>query len=305
MTEEQAIQLSKDILHDNKMLYCMHKKPMTETCMCWGLEVPDSWLNEIDELSKKLEGMNAMVYQTHRVRIQADQVKIKFGTLRFYYTSVIDPPSFVKAYENAIDWIMSKIGRLDFKSKTVVDKEEYDEVIEEVIPPDRVEADKDLYSHVSNVDIIEQEDGKFIKKTTYHHYKQTHLEPTKHRLLHKIWKRRYIVRNFLRNLLRWKPSYSQKCVAEVLDSYAFKAVLETEEKCMHICEHCGKHIGDDWSPACITHGWVSYVCEDCAVKDGAVYSKDGKLWREGKLYVEKTTSSNSEEDNNIEEDNED
>ena len=72
MTDEQANKLRKDILNDNEMLYCMYKQPMTETCMCWGLEVPDSWLNEIDDMSKKLEGMNMMVYPIHHVRIQMD-----------------------------------------------------------------------------------------------------------------------------------------------------------------------------------------------------------------------------------------
>ena len=66
-------------------------KPMTETCMCWGLEVPRSWLPIIDELC---DAMTTCTY-TMGVRdyddviqfpqVVADQVKEKFNSLRFYY----------------------------------------------------------------------------------------------------------------------------------------------------------------------------------------------------------------------------
>ena len=186
MTDEQANKLRKDILNDNKMLYCMHKQPMTETCMCWGLAVPDVWLNEIDTLSKKLEGMNAMIYPLHKVRIQADQVKDKYATLHFYYSVVIDPPAWICAYENTVEWLMRKLNKLNFKYVTVVDREPYDEVVETDVPVDEVEQVKKSYENCSNVEILEKDDGKYVKKCSYHHYRQTHQEPTKHKWLHKI-----------------------------------------------------------------------------------------------------------------------
>lgn len=67
--------------------------PMTETCMCWGLEVGDGWYQIIDSLCNQIQ---------HRVdwkqeqkekygrgdgchQVVATQVKEKFGGLRFYY----------------------------------------------------------------------------------------------------------------------------------------------------------------------------------------------------------------------------
>jgi len=66
-------------------------KPMTETCMCWGLAVPEKWLPIIDELC------DAMTHCTYNVsyhgfegiikfpQVVAEQVKEKFNGLRFYY----------------------------------------------------------------------------------------------------------------------------------------------------------------------------------------------------------------------------
>ena len=296
MTNEQANKLREDILNDNKMLYCMHKHPMTETCMCWGLEVPDVWLNEIDSLSKKLEGMNAMAYQMHRVRIQADQVKDKFAQLRFYYSIIIDPPAWICAYERAVEWLMRKLNKLNFKYVTVIDREPYDEVVETDVPANEVEQVKKSYENCSNVEILEKDDGKYVKKCTYHHYRQMHQEPTKHKWLHKILRKKYIIKDFIRRLFRWKPTYKQECIREVMDSYAFKAVLEAEEKCMHICEHCGQHIGDEWSPTCTTVGWISYLCEECADKEERMYIKNGEKWCAGKKLEDKLMEKEDDKD---------
>lgn len=282
MIDEHIDKLRNEILHDNRILYCMHKRPMTETCMCWGLDVPDTWLNEVNSLSKKLEGMNVMAYPVHHVRIQADQVKDKWGLLHFYYDVVVDPPAWILMYENAVEWLMDKISKIDFKCKRVVDKEPYDEVVDVDVPADKVDAEKESCKHISNVEVIECDDGTFVRRTTYHHYERSHLEPTKHKWLYALWRRRYIVKSFMRDLFKWKPTHSQKCVGELLDAYAFRNVIDAEEKCMHICETCGRHIGEDYSPACQTLGWVSYVCEECACKNGSAYIKNGERWQNGK-----------------------
>lgn len=59
--------------------------PMTETCMCWGLEVDEGWLWLIDDLCAKLQ-FNTDVNGFPQV--EALQVKEKFGTLCFYHTTV-------------------------------------------------------------------------------------------------------------------------------------------------------------------------------------------------------------------------
>ena len=69
-------------------------KPMTETTMCWGFECGNGWYHIINQLcaniqhhidwrnrKNKLDSNQPIVPQ-----VTVDQVKEKFGTLRFYYT---------------------------------------------------------------------------------------------------------------------------------------------------------------------------------------------------------------------------
>ena len=58
MNSKEADKLRQSILKDNKMLYCMHDRSCMETCMCWGLEIVNGWLNIVDEMSMALEGLN-------------------------------------------------------------------------------------------------------------------------------------------------------------------------------------------------------------------------------------------------------
>jgi hypothetical protein len=57
-------------------------KPMNETCMCWGITTGDGWYMLLDKLCSSLQ------WSTDRnsyPQVIADQVKEKFGGLRFYY----------------------------------------------------------------------------------------------------------------------------------------------------------------------------------------------------------------------------
>lgn len=73
-------------------LYKENDLPMQESCMCWGLEVPDSWLPVIDMLSEALTHTYWQYSENghyHPVFI-VEQVKSKFNTLRFYYRVELD-----------------------------------------------------------------------------------------------------------------------------------------------------------------------------------------------------------------------
>jgi hypothetical protein len=70
-------------------------KNMQETTMCWGFECGDGWFNILDQLmgniqhhidwnNKNFEKGYTQYKQVTQVTL--DQVKEKFGTLRFYYT---------------------------------------------------------------------------------------------------------------------------------------------------------------------------------------------------------------------------
>ena len=57
-----------------------------ESCMAWGLEVPDDWLPIIDELCYSITSKPLYIsYKSKFPQVVAEQVKEKFNSLRFYY----------------------------------------------------------------------------------------------------------------------------------------------------------------------------------------------------------------------------
>ena len=62
-------------------LFVQHTEPMTETCMCWGLDCGNGWESLIRMLCSLLQF--DIDHNNHK-QIEAVQVKEKFGTLRFY-----------------------------------------------------------------------------------------------------------------------------------------------------------------------------------------------------------------------------
>lgn len=81
----------KEIFEKYPKIFGDKDKPMTETCMCWGLEVPRSWLPIIDELCDTMTNCGYVQYCSevkggvNFPQVVADQVKEKFNSLRFYY----------------------------------------------------------------------------------------------------------------------------------------------------------------------------------------------------------------------------
>jgi hypothetical protein len=62
--------------------------PMTETCMCWGFDCGDGWYNILNQLMGNIQHHIDWKNRKGEVvpQVTLDQVKEKFGTLRFYYT---------------------------------------------------------------------------------------------------------------------------------------------------------------------------------------------------------------------------
>ena len=63
-------------------------KNMQETCMCWGFECGDGWFNILDQLMGNIQHHIDWKNRKEEViaQVTLDQVKEKFGTLRFYYS---------------------------------------------------------------------------------------------------------------------------------------------------------------------------------------------------------------------------
>jgi hypothetical protein len=70
-------------------------KDMQETCMCWGFECGDGWFQILDSLMGNIQNHidwnnknfeKGYTQYKYVPQVTLDQVKEKFGTLRFYYT---------------------------------------------------------------------------------------------------------------------------------------------------------------------------------------------------------------------------
>lgn len=112
--------LDKQLCEKYPKIFVNRYASMEESCMCWGLEVGNGWYNlidllceavtytystsvEIDEEDGKRLGIEGFVFSTEgetqkryffnvkAPQVIADQVKEKFGTLRFYHHLEYDP----------------------------------------------------------------------------------------------------------------------------------------------------------------------------------------------------------------------
>jgi len=63
-------------------------KDMQETAMCWGFDCGDGWFNILNQLMGNIQHHIDWKNRKEEVvaQVTLDQVKEKFGTLRFYYT---------------------------------------------------------------------------------------------------------------------------------------------------------------------------------------------------------------------------
>lgn len=252
------------------ILYCQRNSPMTETCMCWGFECHQGWEEPLRKMSCRLEELNLRFYSKYHYRIQMDQVKEKYGTLRAYWSLVYDGKWYKRIPRNIMSYLHHKLQDADYKMKMVVDKESWIENrVEEFKTRNEFEAEANRYKNVSNVK-FEEKDGRFLKTTALEHCRQVHYEPTDHKF-------RYRLMSFFKGMTYRLSSYAddvtdqQKVIAEYMQSQAETIVKEAEDDCYDRCEFCGTHIGTSYSPRVETKGWIRYVCKDCADKHNWQY----------------------------------
>ena len=82
------LELDKLLCEKYPKMMVNRDKPMQETCMCWGFECGDGWFNILDQLMGNIQHHIDWKNRKEEVvaQVTLDQVKEKFGTLRFYYT---------------------------------------------------------------------------------------------------------------------------------------------------------------------------------------------------------------------------
>ena len=258
-TEEKHKSIAEETMEMCRILYCQKGLPMTKTCICWGWECGEGWHRVLKRLSCELEALNLQFYDKYKVRIQADQVKEKFGTLRFYYSVVCD--NFTEdglAANKVIDAFEEKVDSGYFGLKHVVDEKG------------------------KTVTEVDENGGKH----EVWHPPKSHVEVTAHIDEYESMKAAADeARKALAERGRYDVTPAQRVIMEYMESEAESRVRKAEDDCYNTCETCGAQIGTDWSPRCETTGWIRYICDRCADKMEFAYMKNGERWQAGKLVA--------------------
>lgn len=77
--EQKLVEQYPKILRD-------YRGDMMQTCMAWGMECDDGWFKLLENCLKKMQyACDAFSKDGREVQVIADQIKEKYGTLRFYY----------------------------------------------------------------------------------------------------------------------------------------------------------------------------------------------------------------------------
>jgi hypothetical protein len=80
MTKELELKL----VEKYPQILCDYNGDVMKTCMHWGMECDDGWYDLLNGLLEKLDYLS----KHSGVQVVADQIKEKFGTLRFYYSTI-------------------------------------------------------------------------------------------------------------------------------------------------------------------------------------------------------------------------
>lgn len=290
-TEEQEnprLQYLKDAhdsaIRDCSILYRQIDSDASETCMCWGWEFNDGWNRVAADLSYDLEALNLLLYPKYKVRIQADQMKEKYGDLRVYHSTHIDPPWWLSIWQKPFDWLAESIRRhVRFCYTHVVDKSAWTEDVKTVLTEEQYKKETSPDGcRPSNVDYYASE-GAFWKIAHYYHAAEKHSEPTVNILMHKLMTLCFWISRKLDPCLVFKPSRKQQVMAQYASNYAERCVRHAEQQAAQVCELCGMQIGTDWSPSCQTIGWIRNICQECADKQGVEYYIGRTVWKDGKI----------------------
>lgn len=256
-------------LRECSMLYTGRRKPMTESLMCFGWECGEGWYDILSELSYNLEELNLRFYDKYRLRIEATQVKEKFGTLRFYYNVMHDTSwlGFILAYPfNRLDSLIS--NNVKFNYETVIDKEAYVTIERREI----TEEDANKYEKREFLDekLVKGDDGKWYIEYPLHHGARTHRELRNHRILEKIRIAARMASWRIESLFNFS-NHKTATIAEYMRIQADRYIGDAYRKCFDVCELCGARIGTKDSQRVETEGYIRFICKECDRRENYIY----------------------------------
>lgn len=134
LTQEQIFEKYPEIFKEKDL-------PMTETCMCWGLETPDEWFPIIDQLCNAMQ--NHMWSNGHvpkGMQVVAEQVKEKWRQLRFYYRLEAEEENLTKEQIEMLDRRRQQIDGMILLAEAIVDNlDEFYEQLKSVMEPEQKE----------------------------------------------------------------------------------------------------------------------------------------------------------------------
>ena len=259
----------KDAVEACRILYGYRK---------FGWECGDGWNIPLANVSYALEELNLRYFRKYRTKIIAEQVKEKFGTLRFYYTIVTQQPLWRRIPGMALGALLGFIKRkVDFKTKPVTIERSKTVYEYELLPEKEDPAATNAFMR-----ICECENGKRYSVQKYTRGAKTDYVPSRHRFLYAVTAALTRAKAWISSALETaEPTKTQLVISEYMDMEAARLVKRAEDECFCRCEVCGREIGDEWSPRCETPGWITYRCEDC-IPEGSRYKKCGKTFVKGK-----------------------
>ncbi|MBR4315647.1 MAG: hypothetical protein IKP65_01565 [Alphaproteobacteria bacterium] len=251
-------ELYENMIKQYPILFCQRNKSMQETCMCWGIEAGDGWYKPLNELCSYLEILNNTFYPKYKVRIQADQVKEKYGELRFYYSIIVDPGFFLKSIMNIANFINDKIKK---HAKFQIEKKIIFPAVKNKI---KYEINEKIYEDNKDNENFFKENDKFYQLIDSYEPEKFEYISKNHKLLYKINKLFYHLHfNIKHNV---KANKKQKEIGNLLDKISDALIHKCENDCWNVCEWCGADGGFQGENIVTTSGWISRICKECYKK---------------------------------------
>lgn len=275
--DHRGVESFNDKLRDKTINECSTLYPKDGFRMVW--DCGSGWYPIISNLSYEIEALN-ILYAKYGIVTVVDQVKEKFGTLRFYCTTFIQPPlryNFLYKFLNAVKNFNKK--HFDFNTVTVVDRNEHIVFVVRDLSKEEYSEMSGPYSTNSLFYEAKSSDGndRYYKITRMDACAETHPKPTKHRLiyhLNKLIEKHASLFDFSRLFVE---SRKRLVLYKNVRFRTEELVRKAEQECYNVCEECGRSIGDEHSPRCETDGYLRYICEKCAKRLDVPYYKNKEL----------------------------